>query len=123
MKLWIIPAVGLALVASLALAGPLKVHTLGTKSQQTEMCPNCKEKVTCAKAGDYTIGFLPDLDSPKTGGAKVAVNVKDKAGKPVDDAKVVVALSMPKHGHKKDSLALKSTGHGWYESKTQLVMP
>lgn len=115
--------VALAL-AGAALAAPLKVRSLGTKSQQVEMCPNCKDKVTCAKVGDYTIGFLPDLENPKTGSGKVSVHVKDKAGKPVDDAKVSVALSMPKHGHKKkEPLTLKSTGSGWYSTPTTLVMP
>jgi len=116
-------AAAAVLAASAALAAPLQVRSLGTKSQTTEMCPNCKDKVTCAKAGDYTIGFHPELETPKTGGAKIGVHVKDKAGKPVDDAKVVVKLSMPKHEHDIAPLDLKSAGKGWYETKTQLQMP
>lgn len=106
-----------------ALAAPLKTHTLGAKSQQVKMCPECKQKITCAKAGDYTIGFDADLDNPKTGAAKVAVHVLDKAGKPVENAAVVATISMPKHGHGKKPLPLKSAGHGRYEATTNLTMP
>lgn len=115
-------AVGV-LALNAALAAPLKTRTLGAKSQQVKMCPDCKEKITCAKAGDYTIGFDADLDSPKTGAAKVAVHVLDKAGKPVENAKVTATVSMPQHGHGKKPLTLKSTGHGRYEADTNLMMP
>jgi hypothetical protein len=106
-----------------ALAAPLKTRTLGTKSQQVVMCPDCSEKIACAKAGDYTIGFDADLDSPKTGAAKVAVHVKDAAGNPVENAVVTVNLAMPDHQHGKAPLKLKSVGHGRYQAATQLVMP
>jgi nitrogen fixation protein FixH len=119
----ILAAAALALAAAAASAGPLKVRTLGTKSQQVVMCPDCNEKISCAKAGDYTIGFDADLDSPKTGAPKVAVHVKDQAGKPVEDAKAVATLTMPRHEHGKKPITLKNTGHGRYEAPTQLVMP
>lgn len=111
------------LLVTAGVASPLKVRTHGTKSQQVIMCAECKENITCAKVGDYTIGFHADLDNPKTGAAKVAVHVKDKAGKSVDNAKVAVTLTMPKHKHGKKPLTLKSTGHGRYEAPTLLVMP
>jgi nitrogen fixation protein FixH len=70
-----------------------------------------------------TIGFTANVENPKSGNGKVAVNVKDKAGKPVDDATVVVKLSMPKHGHDIEPLALKHSSAGWYEAPRALVMP
>ena len=117
-------AVGLtALLAGSLAASPLKVKTLGARSQTVVMCPNCKEKITCAKAGDYTIGFDADLDNPKLGSGRIAVHVKDAAGKPVSNAKVAVKLSMPGHGHEPRTVALKSAGHGRYAANTRLVMP
>ncbi len=104
-------------------SSPLKTRTLGTKSQEVVMCPDCREKIACAKAGDYTIGFDADLDSPKTGSGKVAVHVKDAAGNPVENAAVTVTLTMPDHKHGKAPLKLKSVGHGRYQTATQLVMP
>ena len=123
MKPWIAPAVGLALVASTAFASLLKVRTLGKASQQIVMCPECNEKVTCAKAGDYLVGLDVNLDSPKTGASTVAVHVMDKDKKPIRDAKVKVALTMPGHGHKREPLMLRNTGHGRYEAATMIVMP
>ena len=111
------------LVAGSGVAGPMRVKTYGAKSQTVVMCPDCKEKIACAKAGDYTIGFDADLDSPKTGAARLAVHVKDAAGKPVNNAKVAVRLSMPKHEHDARTVTLKSAGHGRYHANTQLVMP
>lgn len=110
-------------LAAAAYAGPLKVRTNGTKSQSVTMCPDCKEKISCAKVGDYTIGFSADLDNVKTGAAKVAVHVRDKADKPVDDAKVVAVVNMPKHGHQPKTLTLKNAGHGMYSTTAQLQMP
>lgn len=123
MKPWIAPTVGLALVASAALATPLKVRTLGRTSQQIVMCPECNEKVTCAKAGDYLIGLDVNLDSPKTGVATVAVHVMDKDKQPVRDAKAKVTLTMPAHGHGREPLTLRNTGHGRYETATVIRMP
>ena len=87
------------------------------------MCANCKDKVSCAKVGDYTIRFTANMENPESGNGKIAVDVKDKSGKPVDDATVVVKLSMPKHGHDIEPLALKHTSVGWYEAPRALVMP
>jgi hypothetical protein len=112
----------LALTAA-AYASPLKVRTNGTKSQNVTMCPDCKEKISCAKVGDYTIGFSADLDNVKTGTSKVAVHVRDNADKPEDDAKVEAVNSKPKHGHQPKAHTLKNAGHGMYSTTTQLQMP
>jgi hypothetical protein len=117
-----IAAILTTLAVSAVSAGPLKVRTSGAKSQEVVMCPDCHEKLACAKAGDYTIGFDADLENPKTGAARVAVHVKDLAGNPVEHAKVVASLSMPKHRHGKRPFALKHVGHGRYEAGTNLVM-
>jgi hypothetical protein len=47
------------------------------------------------KAGDYTIDFATDKNPPVTGKNNLTVGLKDKAGAPVTDAKVVVEYSMP----------------------------
>lgn len=113
---------GAVLLAGAVAAAPLQVRTYGSKSQQVVMCPDCKEKIACAKVGDYSVGFDADVENTKTGAARVAVHVKDKAGKPVDDAAVTVTLTMPKHAHGKKPLELKSAGHGRYETATILGM-
>jgi hypothetical protein len=125
MKTSIHPLLAMALAAmavSVAVASPLKVKTEGTKGQNVVMCPDCKEKLACAKAGDYTIGFAAEVDNPKLGNGKIIVHVKDKGGKPVTDAEVVVKLTMPEHKHGKEPLVLKSAGHGAYAAATQLGM-
>jgi hypothetical protein len=105
-------------------AGPLKVRTLGTKSQETIMCPDCKSKVSCAQVGDYTIGLVVDQDNAKLGTGKLIVHVQDKTKKPVEGAKVSVALSMPKHEHAAKPVDLKGGKHGEYSTGIQhLGMP
>jgi hypothetical protein len=47
------------------------------------------------KAGDYTVDFALDKNPPVMGKNNVEVGVKDKAGSPVTDARVVVEYSMP----------------------------
>ena len=47
------------------------------------------------KAGDYTVDFATDKNPPVMGKNTVTVGLKDKAGAPVADAKVVVEYSMP----------------------------
>jgi hypothetical protein len=104
-----------AVVAAGAVAaGPLKVTTPGAKSQSVLMCEDCKSKVACAKAGDYTVGLGVDQDNPKLGGGRITVHVRDAAKNPVSDAKVTVALSMPEHQHGGKPVALKHQGHGKY---------
>jgi len=46
-------------------------------------------------AGDYTVSIAMEKNPPIVGKNNVDVNVKDKGGKAVDDAKVVVEYSMP----------------------------
>jgi hypothetical protein len=110
-------------VASVVVASPLKVRTLGTKAQTVEMCPDCKSKLSCAQVGDYTLGFKADLESPKSGITTLDVHVQDAAGNPVETAKVVVTATMPGHGHGQKPLTLKGAGHGRYTAKTIFVMP
>lgn len=47
------------------------------------------------KAGEYDVKVTIDKNPPVTGDNVVTVVVKDPAGKPVTDAKVVVDYSMP----------------------------
>ncbi len=47
------------------------------------------------KAGDHTVEVTMDKNPPVTGKNNVDIAVKDKAGKAVTDAKVVVEYSMP----------------------------
>lgn len=114
MTRWITAVAALALTMTLAMASPLKVRTLETKSQMMMMCAACERQMACARAGDYTISFDVDLANVKTGAATMAVHVKDKAGKPVEDATVVVNLTMPEHRHTLKPLTSKHTGHGRY---------
>jgi hypothetical protein len=47
------------------------------------------------KAGDYDVTMIIDKNPPVVGDNVVAVTVKDKEGKVVSDAKVVIDYSMP----------------------------
>lgn len=107
-----------------AMASSIPVKTAGTKSQTSFMCANCKTKVACAQAGDFRIGLVVDIDNPKLGTGKLVVHVQDKDKAAVDNAKVSVTLSMPKHGHTKKPINLKSNGEGEYAAQVQgLQMP
>lgn len=113
----------MSLLATVAWSSPLQVKTLGTKSQVITMCPDCKEKITCATVGDYTIGFDADLENSKLGTATVAVHLLDKAKKPVKDAAVFVTLTMPNHKYQTSKpITLKHAGHGRYVASTHLTM-
>jgi hypothetical protein len=117
----VLPALLLAATPGLTLASPLKVGTVGGESQMALMCPHCNTPIVGATTGDYTIGFSADLQSVKTGLAQVIVSVTDKSGAPVKDAKVVVTLSMPEHGHALKPLTAKSRGNGTYSTSATLV--
>jgi hypothetical protein len=54
-----------------------------------------KENVVQKKAGDYSVEIKMDKESPVVGANNVEIVIKDKDGKAVTDAKVVVAASMP----------------------------
>jgi hypothetical protein len=54
-----------------------------------------KENVVQKKAGDYSVEIKMDKESPVVGSNNVEISIKDKAGKAVTDAKVVVTASMP----------------------------
>ncbi len=111
------------LLGAAGFASPLKVRTSGSGSQQVMLCPDCNAKLSCAMVGDYRLGLDVNIDSPKTGGAVIAVHVMDKDKKPVTDAKVKLDLSMPTHGHRaRETLKLRHTGGGRYEAATAIVM-
>jgi hypothetical protein len=54
-----------------------------------------KENVVQKKAGDYSVEIKMDKETPVVGSNNLEIAVKDKAGKAVTDAKVVVTASMP----------------------------
>ena len=54
-----------------------------------------KESSVQKKAGDYSVDIKMDKDTPVVGSNNVEIVIKDKAGKAVTDAKVVVTASMP----------------------------
>jgi inner membrane protein involved in colicin E2 resistance len=54
-----------------------------------------KENTVQKKAGDYSVDIKMDKESPVVGSNNVEIVIKDKAGKAVTDAKVVVTASMP----------------------------
>jgi hypothetical protein len=54
-----------------------------------------KENTVQKKAGDYSVEIKMDKETPVVGSNNVEIVIKDKAGKAVTDAKVVVAASMP----------------------------
>jgi hypothetical protein len=110
----------LATAPAFALATPLKVQPVGGASQQVIMCPQCGTPIACAKAGDVTLAFTADLQDPAIlGYVRVMVRVTDKAGKPVDDAKVKVALRMTEHWHElTPPLTVDSQGNGLYAATT-----
>ena len=54
-----------------------------------------KENTVQKKAGDYSVEIKMDKDTPVVGSNNVEIVIKDKAGKTVTDAKVLVTASMP----------------------------
>ena len=54
-----------------------------------------KENTVQKKAGDYSVEIKMDKDTPVVGSNNVEIVIKDKAGKAVTDAKVLVTASMP----------------------------
>jgi len=54
-----------------------------------------KENTVQKKAGDYSVDIKMDKESPVVGSNNVEIVIKDKPGKAVTDAKVVVTASMP----------------------------
>jgi hypothetical protein len=54
-----------------------------------------KDYTVQKKAGDYSVEIKMDKDTPVVGANNVEVVIKDKAGKAVTDAKVLVTASMP----------------------------
>jgi hypothetical protein len=54
-----------------------------------------KEYAVQKKAGDYSVEIKMDKDPPVVGSNNVGIVIKDKAGKAVTDATVVVTASMP----------------------------
>ena len=54
-----------------------------------------KENVVQKKAGDFSVEIKMDKESPVVGSNNLEIVIKDKAGKAVADAKVVVTASMP----------------------------
>jgi hypothetical protein len=53
------------------------------------------ENTVQKKAGDYSVEIKMDKDTPVVGSNNVEIVIKDKAGKVVTDAKVLVTASMP----------------------------
>jgi hypothetical protein len=56
---------------------------------------NARDFEVKKKAGDYDVMVLIDKNPPVTGDNEVTVEIKDKTGHHVKDAKVVVDYSMP----------------------------
>ncbi|MCX5821624.1 MAG: FixH family protein [Deltaproteobacteria bacterium] len=54
-----------------------------------------KENTVQKKAGDYSVEIKMDKDTPVVGSNNVEIVIKDKTGKAVTDAKVLVTASMP----------------------------
>jgi inner membrane protein involved in colicin E2 resistance len=54
-----------------------------------------KDSTIQKKAGDYSVEIKMDKDTPVVGSNNVEIVIKDKAGKAVTDAKVVVIAAMP----------------------------
>ncbi len=54
-----------------------------------------KDYEVSKKAGDYDVLVTIDRNPPATGDNNLTISVKDKAGKPVMDAKVKVDYTMP----------------------------
>jgi inner membrane protein involved in colicin E2 resistance len=54
-----------------------------------------KDSTVQKKAGDYSVEIKMDKETPVVGTNNVEIVIKDKGGKAVTDAKVLVAASMP----------------------------
>jgi hypothetical protein len=108
-----------AATSTLALAYPVKVKTAGGESQTVIMCPDCSQPLACAKAGDHTVAFAADIDTPK-GGGNVRFNVRltGPTGAPVTNARVAVVLSMTGHDHKPRTVTLQGGSGGRYSAST-----
>src|SRR6266540_3293784 len=71
------------------LAMPLGVKPVNGASQQVIMCPKCGMPIACVTAGNYTLAFTAELLDPiSLRRVRLTVRVADKAGAPVNDARV-----------------------------------
>jgi hypothetical protein len=77
-----------------------------------------KENVVQKKAGDYSVEIKMDKDTPVVGSNSLEIMIKDKAGKAVTDAKVLIIAGMPAMENKADA---KLDG-GKYKAKIDLSM-
>lgn len=112
-------AAGITMIlAGAAFASPLKVRTEGSKSQVVVVRPDGSSKTARARVGDYRIGLTVDLESVKLGTGRIIAHVQDKNKKPVTDATVNVALSMPHHKHGSKPIELRHSSHGRYVGAT-----
>jgi hypothetical protein len=114
-----LPLVIIAVTPALVSAYPVKVHTAGGESQTVIMCPDCNQPIACAKAGDYTVAFTADIDTPRNGGnVRFHVRLTDQNGAPVTNAKPTLTLSMVGHEHKPRTLHLTGDTTGRYTATT-----
>jgi hypothetical protein len=83
-----------------------------------------KEYKVQKKAGDYTVDIKMDKDPPVVGTNNVEIAIKDKAGKAVTDAKVLVTASMPAMPGMPavDNKAEAKLDGGMYKAKIDLSM-
>lgn len=74
------------------------------------------------KAGEYTVNVGITPWPAKVGDAYFNVQVADRAGKPVDDAKVTLSLSMPSMSMGGPTVETAPKGQGTYMGKATLSM-
>jgi hypothetical protein len=83
-----------------------------------------KEYTVQKKAGDYSVDIRMDKNPPVVGSNNVEIAIKDKAGKAVTDAKVLVTATMPAMPGmpEMENMAEASPDGGKYKAKIDLSM-
>jgi hypothetical protein len=111
----------LGIISGPALSELLRVGTAGSGAEMVTRCPHCGIPIATAAVGDYQLGFSTVADESKRDEVSLKISVADHSGAPVNDAAVVVRLSMPGHRHQLKPKTAISAGSGRYVVRTGLA--
>jgi len=111
----------LATAPVLALSQAMNVGTVNGTAAVVVRCPHCNTPIAAATVGDYQIGFAVLQNDPKRDEVRLMISLTDRSGAPVNDARVVLALSMPEHRHFLKPRTASHEGQGRYGMTTGLA--
>jgi membrane fusion protein, copper/silver efflux system len=95
---------------------------MGMKAQEMATAKKRPAGMIEKKAGSLMLAFSTEPSSPRMGENRILVTVKDKAGKPVSNAKVQLTFTMPMPGMIPATVPMAAGKSGMYEAKVNLGM-